>query len=184
MPTASQGTRAGSKHMQERRDKEGWVASPALSLLPEEEWGCQLVCLWGSLRRGSLATERDGFTFLSNLVGTSLACSVRRLPRWQSAQHTRESTHTGRSPRRPRGWDELRRSLGQHRACPGWELCGGLPASRGGLAISSCFLVLAAVWQAGRQQRQSPVPPALGTDQDWPGDPCCASHQEPSVVLP
>lgn len=83
------------------------MASPALSLLPGEEWGCQLVCLWGSLRRGSLATERDGFTFLSNLVGTSLACSVWRLPRWKSAQHTREKTHTGK----------------KHRACPGWELC-------------------------------------------------------------
>lgn len=45
-----------------------------------------------SLRRGSLAKERNTFTFLSNLVRTALACSILRLPHLKSLRHTRKKT--------------------------------------------------------------------------------------------
>ena len=45
-----------------------------------------------SLRRGSLAKERNTFTFLSNLVRTALACSTLSLPHLKSLRHTRKKT--------------------------------------------------------------------------------------------
>lgn len=99
-------------------------------------------------------------------------------------RNTLERTHTGRSLRRPRAGTSCGTGTGPAARVPGWELREVSPPVEGAWLYPSVFFVLAPVWQAGRQQRQSPVPPALGTDQDWPGDPCCASHQEPSVVLP
>lgn len=126
--------------MQEGRDKEERVASPALSLLPGEEWGCQLVCLWGSLRRGSLATQRDGFTFLSNLVGTSLACSVRRLPPLEicathQREHTQEEACDG-----PALGRAVAQALGQQRACPAGSSARSPRQSRGPGYILLFFL--------------------------------------------
>lgn len=41
---------------------------------------------------GSLATERDNFTFHSNLVRTSLACLILRLPLQESTKHREGQT--------------------------------------------------------------------------------------------
>lgn len=46
-----------------------------------------------SFEKGSLAKERNSFPFLSNLVRTSLACSILRLPRLKSVRHTRKKRH-------------------------------------------------------------------------------------------
>lgn len=47
----------------------------------------------GIFEKGSLAKERNSFTFLSNLVRTSLACSSLKLPRQKSVKHIRRKRH-------------------------------------------------------------------------------------------
>lgn len=49
----------------------------------------------GVFEKGSLAEERNSFTFLSDLVQTSLACSLLRVPHLKSVRHTTK-TQTGR----------------------------------------------------------------------------------------
>lgn len=43
----------------------------------------------GVFEKGSLAKERNSYTFLSNLLRTALACSVLRLPHPKLARHSR-----------------------------------------------------------------------------------------------
>lgn len=47
----------------------------------------------GVFEKGSLAKERDSSTFLSDLVQTSLACSLLRVPHLKSVRHTSKKKH-------------------------------------------------------------------------------------------
>lgn len=47
----------------------------------------------GVFEKGSLAKERNSFTFLSNLVRTSLACSILRIPHLKSVRHSPGEKH-------------------------------------------------------------------------------------------
>lgn len=49
--------------------------------------------------KGSLAKERNSSTFLSNLVRTTLACFLPRVPR-KSVRHTRKKRQAGRTEAR------------------------------------------------------------------------------------
>lgn len=70
---------------------------------------------------GSLATERDNFTFHSNLVRTSLACLILRLPLQESTKHREGQTGVGSRACEPRagmccglmaGWGVVRSQAG------------------------------------------------------------------------
>lgn len=63
-----------------------------MSLLPRKERGMNaIVSVFGGVfEKGSLAKERNSFTFLSNLVRTSLACSIWRVPHLNSVRFTRK----------------------------------------------------------------------------------------------
>lgn len=47
----------------------------------------------GVFEKGSLAQERNSFTFLSGLARTSLACSLLRSPHLKSVRHSPREKH-------------------------------------------------------------------------------------------
>lgn len=113
----------------------------------------------GVFEKGSLANERNRFTFLSNLVRTSLACSIWRAPHLNSVRFTRKKRQRqARSTQRPWGWNASR----QNRLCwrckgPG-EACGTDPClsaefSRGLLVIFFC----PSNYWAGQQEPHNPA---------------------------
>lgn len=65
-----------------------------MSLLPREErQECQRAVRWGGVsEKGSLAKERNSYTFLSNLVRTTLACFLLRAPHEVCNTHQKEKT--------------------------------------------------------------------------------------------
>lgn len=139
----------------------------------------------GVFEKGSLAKERNGFTFLSNLVRTSLACSTLRIPRLQSVR---------RSPVRgmpsPQGW------------AVSWQTHAGaeVPAegNQASLLSSLCSqgtwrcpsVVCPSSQSLGRPARTPhpslPPAPARESDESWgqPVDTPRFTHHSPSVTAP
>lgn len=75
----------------------------------------------GVFEKGSLANERNRVTFRSNLVRTSLACSIWRDPHLNPVRFTRKTRQRrARSMERPWGWNVARQNrLGRRCEDPG-----------------------------------------------------------------
>lgn len=103
----------------------------------------------GVFEKGSLAEERNSFTFLSDLVQTSLACSLLRVPHLKSVRTTTKKRHRqgekhAKSPGLERFVENLLTlasrgpRLGLRKES--LPLCGILSATCGRLVIFFCFL--------------------------------------------
>lgn len=93
---------------QDKEERISGTAPLTMSLLPRKERGMNaIVSVFGGVfEKGSLATERNSFTFLSNLVRTSLACSIWRVPHLNCVRFTRKKRQRqARSLQRPWGWN-------------------------------------------------------------------------------
>lgn len=131
----------------------------------------------GVFEKGSLANERNRVTFRSNLVRTSLACSIWRDPHLNPVRFTRKTRQRrARSMERPWGWNVARQNrLGRRCEDPG-EGCRMDPCLSVQLSLlpeGSWLSFCPSSYWAGQQEPHNPTLAPAPENLEWKLEAAC-----------